>query len=71
MKIPMLYIDLLYVNFYEVPAIRVIFLLYKIWKVMTGNSIRGFITKRFRLSVGVFVGRICFWVRFRKRWGRK
>lgn len=58
-------------NFYEVPALWVIFLLFKIWKVVTGNGTVVSLAPGFRPFRGRFVGRVCFWVRSGRRWGRR
>ena len=58
--------------FYKIPAIRAIFCSLKFGGSWQGTTAQRFLRQRDSdLSVDVFVGRICFWVSFRKRWRRK
>lgn len=67
----MSYIDLLYMNSYEVPAVRLVFCFLKLWGQWQRTAQRFLLQINSDLSVDVFVGSICFWVSFRKRWRRK
>ena len=63
-------------NLDEVPAMRAFFFffffLFKIWRVLAGNSTKVSAAHRgSEPGVAVFVERMCFWVSFRKRCRRK